>query len=97
MISYLTALPHSIVPLAGQLVQHVGVVVEQDVQNVLAIVIFFRILDSISIEQVTWSASLILGLYLSCMAMLARVHPSGISLMRFRSMCMIPAFRPVWP
>ena len=35
--THLTALPHSIVPLAGQLVQHVGVVVEQDVQNVLTV------------------------------------------------------------
>ena len=32
-----TALPDSVVPLAGQLVQHVGVVVEQDVQNVLTV------------------------------------------------------------
>ena len=35
--THLTALPHLIVPLAGQLVQHVRVVVKQDVQNVLEI------------------------------------------------------------
>ena len=34
-ISYLTALPDSIVPLTGQFIQEVGVVMEENIQDVL--------------------------------------------------------------
>ena len=79
------------------------------------------------ILRISWSASLILVLYLSCIAIVAPVHPSGrflilwkklfykhtivyfgkslwiesfessYSLLTWRSMCMIPALRPVSP
>ena len=35
MISYLTALPNSVVPLTWQLIQEVWVVVEENIQNIL--------------------------------------------------------------
>ena len=35
MISYLAALPYSVVPLAGKLVQEVRVVVEENIEDIL--------------------------------------------------------------
>ena len=49
------------------------------------------------LSLLTWSANLICFSNLSCIAMLARVQPSGMSLILARSMCMMPALRPVSP